>query len=93
MSGSGGGHWEQDQHKLAPRPMAYLTQDPRETPGRQIRPDPPLPRPARTIAGVRSPRMARKPMTWTPVDRETLRVDLQTLFTHLGITPIQAAAA
>ena len=25
MSGSGGGHWEQDQHKLAPRPMAYLT--------------------------------------------------------------------
>ena len=36
-----------------------------------------------------------KPVTWTPVDRdyETLRVDLQTLFTHLGITTTQPAAA
>jgi hypothetical protein len=43
------------------------------------------------IAGVRSPRMGRKAMTWTPVDRdyETLRIDLQTLFTHLGITTTQ----
>ena len=50
---------------------------------------------ASTIAGVRSPRMGRKPMTWTPVDRdyETLRIDLQTLFTHLGITTTQPAAA
>ena len=47
------------------------------------------------IAGVRSPRMGRKAMTWTPVDRdyETLRIDLQTLFTHLGITTTQATAA
>ena len=47
------------------------------------------------IAGVRSPRPGRKPLTQTPVDRdyETLRVDLQTLFTHLGITTTQAAAA
>ena len=47
------------------------------------------------IAGVRSPRLGRKPITWTPVDRdyETLRVDLQTLFTHLGITTTQPAAA
>jgi hypothetical protein len=47
------------------------------------------------IAGVRSPRLGRKPITWTPVDRdyETLRIDLQTLFTHLGITTTQARAA
>ena len=47
------------------------------------------------IAGVRSPRKGRKLITWTPVDRdyETLRIDLQTLFTHLGITTTQAAAA
>ena len=57
------------------------------------------------IAGVRSPRKGRKPMTWTPVDRdyetwtpvdrdyETLRIDLQTLFTHLGITSINGAPA
>ena len=40
------------------------------------------------LAGVRSPELGRKPITWTPVDRdyETLRIDLQTLFTHLGIT-------
>jgi len=45
------------------------------------------------VAGVRSPRMGRKPMTWTPVDRdyETLRIDLQTLFKHFGITTTQAA--
>jgi len=37
--------------------------------------------------------MGRKPMTWTPVDRdyETLRIDLQTLFKHFGITTTQAA--
>ena len=47
------------------------------------------------IAGVHSPRLGRKPVAWTPVDRdyETLRVDLQTLFTHLGITTTRPAAA
>ena len=49
---------------------------------------------AHIIAGVRSPRRGRRPITWTPVDRdyETLRIDVQTLFTHLGITTTKAAA-
>ena len=44
------------------------------------------------IAGVRSPRMGRKPAIWTAVDRryETLRVSMQDLFHDLGI--ITAAA-
>ncbi len=67
------------------------------------------PRPARTItalltlreqvinpilAGIRSPRMGRKPATWTRVDRnyETLRINMQTLFHNLGITTEAAAA-
>ena len=39
------------------------------------------------LAGVRSPRQGRKPSAWTAVDRdyETLRIDMQTLFGHLGI--------
>ncbi len=39
------------------------------------------------LAGVRSPRMGRKPVTWTSVDRdyEKIRIDMQTLFQHLGI--------
>jgi hypothetical protein len=39
------------------------------------------------LAGVRSPRMGRKPITWTSVDRdyEKIRIDMQTLFGHLGI--------
>ena len=39
------------------------------------------------LAGVRSPRRGRKPTTWTPIDRdyETLRIDMHTLFDHLGI--------
>jgi hypothetical protein len=48
------------------------------------------------LAGVRSPRMGRKPNVWTPIDRryEQLRVDLQRLFTDLGLaTPAQATAA
>jgi hypothetical protein len=47
------------------------------------------------IAGLRSPRLDRKPAAWTPVDRdyEALRIDMQNLFTHLGITSINAAAA
>jgi hypothetical protein len=47
------------------------------------------------LAGVRSPRMGRKPTHWTRVDRdyETLRVNMQTLFHDLGITTPEAAAA
>jgi len=39
------------------------------------------------LAGVRSPRMGRKPITWTAVDRdyEKIRIDMQTLFHDLGI--------
>ncbi len=46
------------------------------------------------LAGVRSPRRGRKPAIWTRVDRdyETLRIDMQTLFHDLGITPAAAAA-
>ena len=38
------------------------------------------------LAGVRSPRMGRKPITWTSVDRdyEKIRIDMQTLFRDLG---------
>ena len=47
------------------------------------------------LAGVRSPRLGRKPAIWTPVDRdyEALRIGMQTLFHDLGITPSAAAAA
>jgi hypothetical protein len=43
------------------------------------------------LAGVRSPQMGRKPITWTAVDRdyEKIRIDMQTLMRDLGI---QAAA-
>jgi hypothetical protein len=46
------------------------------------------------LAGVRSPRMGRKPATWTRVDRdyEALRINMQSLFHHLGITTGAAAA-
>src|SRR5207253_9812425 len=46
------------------------------------------------LAGVRSPRMGRKPAVWTRVDRDyqTLRIDMQTLLHDLGITPVAAAA-
>jgi hypothetical protein len=39
------------------------------------------------LAGVRSPRRGRRPAHWTPVDSayETLRIGMQTLFSHLGI--------
>jgi hypothetical protein len=67
------------------------------------------PRPARTIAalltlrdhiiapilaGVRSPRMGRKPTHWTAIDRayENLRIGMQTLFHDLAITTGTAAA-
>src|SRR6266545_3708855 len=44
------------------------------------------------LAGVHSPRMGRKPVHWTPVDRdyETLRIHMQTLFDHLGLTTAAA---
>jgi hypothetical protein len=46
------------------------------------------------LAGVRSPRLGRKPTTWTRVDRhyETLRINMHTLFHDLGITTGAAAA-
>src|SRR5712671_2053734 len=46
------------------------------------------------LAGVRSPRMGRKPKIWTTVDRdyETLRIGMQTLFQHVGIETQPAAA-
>ncbi|MFZ0160945.1 MAG: hypothetical protein WAL50_18085 [Kineosporiaceae bacterium] len=46
------------------------------------------------LAGVRSPRLGRKPSTWTPVDRdyEILRIDMQTLFDYLGISNIAPVA-
>jgi hypothetical protein len=50
---------------------------------------------APVIAGIRSPRRGRKPAHWTAVDRdyETLRIGMQTLFHHLGITTSPTAAA
>ena len=45
------------------------------------------------LAGIRSPRMGRKPAHWTPVDRdyERIRIDMQTLFNDLAIdTPLAA---
>jgi hypothetical protein len=46
------------------------------------------------LAGVRSPRMGRKPKVWTAVDRdyENLRIGMQTLFRHVGIETQPAAA-
>jgi len=46
------------------------------------------------LAGVRSPRMGRKPAHWTPIDRdyETLRIHMQTLFNDLGIAGGSATA-
>jgi hypothetical protein len=46
------------------------------------------------LAGVRSPRMGRKPHHWTTIDRhhEALRVRMQALFTDLGITADATAA-
>ena len=46
------------------------------------------------LAGVRSPRMGRKPKIWTTADRdyETLRIGMQTLFRHVGIETQPAAA-
>jgi hypothetical protein len=45
------------------------------------------------LAGIRSPRMGRKPAHWTAIDRhyETIRIDMQSLFADLGITTPAAA--
>jgi len=46
------------------------------------------------VAGVRSPHRGRRPTIWTAVDRdyEQIRINMQTLFAHLGIaTPTTAA--
>jgi hypothetical protein len=39
------------------------------------------------LTGVRSPRIGRRPKTWTQLDRhyEQLRIDMQPLFEELGI--------
>jgi hypothetical protein len=39
------------------------------------------------LAGVRTPHQGRPPKSWTPIDRryQTLRVDMQRLFAHLGL--------
>jgi hypothetical protein len=44
------------------------------------------------LAGVRSPRMGRKPNIWTPIDRryESLRIGMQDVFHDLGITATAA---
>jgi hypothetical protein len=46
------------------------------------------------VAGIRSPRMGRKPQNWTAVDRdyENLRAGMQTLFQHVGIETLPEAA-
>jgi hypothetical protein len=46
------------------------------------------------LAGVRSPRMGRKPKTWTTIDRdyEQIRINMQTLLDHLGLTTPTVAA-
>jgi hypothetical protein len=46
------------------------------------------------LAGVQSPRMGRKPKAWTPVDRdyEQIRIDMQPLFDHLGLSTVATAA-
>jgi Transposase domain (DUF772) len=45
-------------------------------------------------AGVRSPRLGRKPATWTRIDRdyEQIRIDMHSLFHDLGINPAALAA-
>jgi hypothetical protein len=47
------------------------------------------------LAGVRSPRMGRKPAHWTQIDRdyETLRIGMHTLFGDLGIGITAGTAA
>ena len=46
------------------------------------------------LAGIRSPRMGRKPTIWTAIDRdyEALRIGMQPLFRHFGIEAPPTAA-
>jgi len=46
-------------------------------------------------AGIRTPRQGRPPKNWTTIDRdyETLRRNMQTLLTNLGITTKATAAS
>jgi len=46
------------------------------------------------ISGIRTPRRGRPPNNWTHIDRdyETIRLNMQTLFNHLGISLSTAAA-
>jgi len=39
------------------------------------------------LAGTAKPKMGRKPKTWSPIDEhyETVRKDMQTLFTDVGL--------
>ena len=45
------------------------------------------------LAGIRSPKMGRKPAHWTRVDRdyEQIRIHMQTLFNDLAIETLLAA--
>ena len=47
------------------------------------------------LAGIRSPRMGRKPKPWTSIDRdyEQIRVNMQTLFDGLALTTPAPPAA
>jgi hypothetical protein len=47
------------------------------------------------LAGIRSPRMGRKPKAWTSIDRdyEQIRVNMQTLFDDLALTTPPSLAA
>jgi hypothetical protein len=47
------------------------------------------------LAGIRSPRMGRKPKAWNSIDRdyEQIRVDMQTLFDDLALTTPAPLAA
>ena len=83
----------------------HLVEQTRKDPPISLLPKPPAPSPHCSPCGNRSshpsspvsaaPNCGRKPKTWTPIDRdyETLRIDLQNLFTHLGINNINATAA
>jgi hypothetical protein len=46
------------------------------------------------LAGVRNPRMGRKPTVWTAIDRdyEQIRIHMQTLFVDLGLSTVATAA-
>ena len=47
------------------------------------------------LAGIRSPRMGRKPKAWTSIDRdyEQIRANMQTLFDDLALTTPAPLAA